>query len=80
MNAANESTRILQAESLEQLLKIRDAEISRALRLRLILQQLRTLESSKITENTQNALNMLKIVDFLRLEKDNEYLLSKILK
>ncbi|XP_075154064.1 dim gamma-tubulin 2 [Haematobia irritans] len=77
----NETTRILNSETIEQLQKTRDEELSKVRKLRLVLKELKQLNCSKMSvidrEQIEKALKVIKIGDYLYLnEKKNQCLLD----
>ncbi|XP_013098562.2 augmin complex subunit dgt2 [Stomoxys calcitrans] len=77
----NETTRMLNSETIEQLQKSRDAELVNVRKLRLVLKELKQLNCNKMSvsdkESIEKSLKVLKIGDYLHLnEKKNQCLLD----
>ncbi|XP_073822548.1 dim gamma-tubulin 2 [Musca autumnalis] len=81
MDCNNETTRILNSETIEQLNKSRDEELAKVRKLRLVLKVLKQLNCHKMLipdkEQIEKALKVIKIGDYLYLnEKRSECLLD----
>lgn len=78
----NETTRIINSENIEQLHKIRDKELAKVRKLRLVIKELKQLDCNKMAvpdkEQIEKAIKVIKIGDYLYLnEKKDQCLLSE---
>ncbi|XP_061395898.1 augmin complex subunit dgt2-like [Musca vetustissima] len=81
MDCNNETTRILNSETIEQLQKARDEELAKVRKLRLVLKELKQLNCNKMLipdkEQIEKTLKVIKIGNYLYLnEKRSECLLD----
>lgn len=77
----NETTRILNSETIEQLQKSRDEELANVRKLRLVIKELKQLNCKAIPDKEQieKALKVIKVGDYLYLnEKRNDCLLGEL--
>lgn len=78
----NETTRIINSENIEQLHKIRDKELAKVRKLRLVIKELKQLDCNKMAvpdkEQIEKAIKVIKIGDYLYLnEKKDQCLLGE---
>lgn len=82
MDCNNETTRILNSETIEQLQKSRDEELAKVRKLRLVLKGVKQLNCHKMLipdkDQIEKTLKVIKIGDYLYMnEKRNDCILGK---